>query len=301
MIIITTNHKGEALINKLPRTFKNYILTTVGCILYAAGVSLFLDPNELASGGVSGIAIIIGSIIDIIPTGAWVVILNVPIMIAGVWKLGAKILLPTFYALAVSSGAMMFFEYFVPPITYNPLLACVGGAVLASAGIGLVFRGGATTAGTDIIVKLLKLKFKHFSTGAIFLFTDGLVCLASGIVFGDIDKALYAGIAVFIQMNVLNMVLYGSDEARMVYIISERDEIIAKRLLEEIDAGATYLYGNGAYTGTDRKVLMCALRMRMLPQAREIVRQEDSNAFMIVTKATNVFGEGFKSHIEEDL
>lgn len=282
-------------------TLKKYALVTLGSILYAAGVTLFLDPNELASGGVSGIAIIVSNFIDIFPVGVWIVLINVPIMIAGVIKLGWKILLPTFYALAVSSGAMTLFEYFIPPVTQNALLACAGGAVLASAGIGLVFRGGATTAGTDIIVKLLKLKFKHVSTGAIFLFTDGLVCLASGIAFGNIDKALYAGIAVFIQMNVLNMVLYGSDEARMVYIISRNDESIAKRLLEEIDAGATYLYGNGAYTGQDRKVLMCVLKMRTLPEAREIVRQEDSDAFMIVTKATSVFGEGFKSHIEDDL
>lgn len=282
-------------------TLKKYALVTLGSILYAAGVTLFLDPNELAPGGVSGIAIIIGKFIDVFPVGIWIVLINVPIMIAGVVKLGWKILLPTFYALAVSSGAMTLFEYLIPPVTQNALLACAGGAVLASAGIGLVFRGGATTAGTDIIVKLLKLKFKHISTGAIFLFTDGLVCLASGIAFGNIDKALYAGIAVFIQMNVLNMVLYGSDEARMVYIISRNDESIAKRLMEEIDSGATYLYGNGAYTGQDRKVLMCVLKMRTLPEAREIVRQEDSDAFMIVTKATSVFGEGFKSHIEEDL
>lgn len=289
------------MFRKIPRTLKNYFLVTVGSILYAAGVSLFLAPSELASGGVSGIAIIINSIIDSLPTGTWVVILNIPIMIAGVWKLGAKILLPTFFALGVSAGAMNLFELFVPPVTENVLLACVGGAVLASAGIGLVFRGGATTAGTDIIVKLLRLKFPHISTGAIFLFTDGLICLASGIAFGDMDKALYAGIAVFIQMNVLNMVLYGSDEARMVYIISEHDTEIADRLLKEVDAGATFLRGNGAYTGKDRKVLMCALRMRAVPQAREIIKQVDSDAFVIVTKATSVFGEGFKSHVEDDL
>lgn len=289
------------MLKKIPRALKNYILVTIGCVLYAAGVSLFLAPSELASGGVSGIAIIINSIIDFLPTGTWVVILNVPIMIAGVWKLGAKILLPTFYALGVSAGAMTLFELFFPPVTDNVLLACVGGAVLVAAGIGLVFRGGATTAGTDIIVKLLRLKFQHISTGAIFLFTDGLICLASGLVFGDIDKALYAGIAVFIQMYVLNVVLYGSDEARMVYIISERDEEIAERLLKEVDAGATFLRGNGAYTGKDRKVLMCALRMRAVPQAREIIKQVDSDAFVIVTKATSVFGEGFKSHVEDDL
>ncbi|MBQ5837607.1 MAG: YitT family protein [Clostridia bacterium] len=286
---------------KLSRTFKNYCLITLGSVLYAAGVALFLDPNDLASGGVSGIAIIVNSVLDFIPTGMWVVIFNVPIMIAGVWKLGAKILLPTFFSLAVSSGAMTLFELLCPSLTENPILACVGGAVLVASGIGLVFRGGATTAGTDIIVKLLRLKFRHISTGAIFLFTDGLICLSSGLVFKNFDNALYAAIAVFIQMFVLNMVLYGSDEARMVYIISERDEIIAARLLKEIDAGATYLYGNGVYTGKDRKVLMCALKMRSVPQAREIIRQEDSDAFVIVTKATNVFGEGFKSHVEDDL
>lgn len=286
---------------KLSRTFKNYCLIALGSVLYAAGVALFLDPNNLASGGVSGIAIIVNSVIDFIPTGMWVVIFNVPIMIAGVWKLGAKILLPTFFSLAVSSGAMTLFELLCPSLTENPVLACVGGAVLVASGIGLVFRGGATTAGTDIIVKLLRLKYRHISTGAIFLFTDGLICLASGIVFKNFDSALYAAIAVFIQMFVLNMVLYGSDEARMVYIISERDEIIAARLLKEIDAGATYLYGNGVYTGKDRKVLMCALKMRSVPQAREIIRQEDSDAFVIVAKATNVFGEGFKSHVEDDL
>ena len=282
-------------------TIKNFGLVTVGCLLFAAGVALFLDPNELASGGVSGIAIIIGGLTDVLPTGTWVILFNIPIMIAGVWKLGVRILLPTFYAVTISSLFMNLLEECVSPLTYNPLLACVGGGVLVAAGIGLVFRGGATTGGSDIIVKLLRLKFRHISTGAIFLFTDGLICLISGFVFGDIDKALFAGIGVFIQMSVLNTVLYGSDEARMVYIISERDDIIAKRLLKELDVGATYLYGNGVYTGNDRKVLMCALRMRLLPQAREIIRQEDSDAFVIVTKATNVFGEGFKSHAEDDL
>ena len=286
---------------KFSMTFKNYSLITIGCIIFAAGVSLFLEPNKLASGGVSGIGIILNNFVDFIPVGMWVIIFNVPIMIAGVWKLGMKILLPTFYALVVSSGAMTLFELYCPALTSDPMLASVVGGVLVAAGVGLVFRGGATTAGTDIIVKLLRLKFRHISTGAIFLFTDGLVCLASGIVFKDFENALYASIALFVQMFVLNMVLYGSDEARMVYIISDRDEIIAKRLLEEIDAGATYLYGNGAYTGKDRKVLMCALKMRAVPQAREIIRQEDSDAFVIVTKATNVFGEGFKSHVEEDL
>ncbi len=282
-------------------TIKKYLLTTLGCLMYAAGFALFLSPNSFASGGVSGISIIIRHFFDKFSLGTLVVIFNIPLMIIGAWKLGVKILLPTFYAIGVSSVFMNLMESYIPPITQNPLLACVAGSVIAAAGIGIVFRGGATTGGTDIIVKLLRLKYKHIPTGTIFLVIDGLICLTSGIVFNDMDKALYAGIAVFIQMYVLNTVLYGSDEARMVYIISDKDSLIAKRLLEDLDVGATYLKGEGAYTGADKKVLMCVMKMRMLPQARDIVRFEDPKAFMIVTKATSVFGEGFKSHIEDDL
>ncbi len=282
-------------------TFKNIISMSIGALLYAAAVALLMDPNNLAAGGLSGISIIIGHFTDILPIGTWVIIFNIPIMILGIWKLGFKILLPTIYCVALSSVAMNIFQSFGIMITENTLLACCAGSVLSATGIGLVFRGGGTTGGTDVIVKVLRLKFPHISTGMFFLIADGLVCLTSGFVFNDMDKALYAGIAVFIQMMVLNTVLYGSDEARLVYIISEKKDEIAQRLLEELDAGATFLNGTGAYTGRDKQVLMCVLRMRMLPQAREIVRKIDTNAFMVVTKATSVFGEGFKSHTDEDL
>jgi uncharacterized membrane-anchored protein YitT (DUF2179 family) len=280
---------------------KKILLMTLGCLCYAVGVAFFFEPNNLASGGVSGLSIIIAELIDFFPIGTWVIIFNIPILIAGVWKLGIKILLPTMYCVALSSVAMNFFQTLELQLTENTLLACCGGAVIIATGIGLVFRGGATTGGTDIIVKLLRLKFPHVSTGAIFLIADGTICLISGFVFQDIDKALFAGIAVFIQMMVLNTVLYGSDEARLVYIISEKKSEIANRLLEELDVGATFLNGVGAYAGKEKHVLMCVMRMRLLPQAREVVRATDENAFMIVTKATSVFGEGFKSHSEEDL
>lgn len=280
---------------------RNYIQILVGSLFFAAGVSLFLSPNALAPGGISGVGIILSKYITAIPVGTWVIIFNVPIMIVGVWKLGFKILLPTIVAVAISTTAMNLLEGYFPAITDDLLLASVMGGIFVAVGIGLVFRGGATTGGTDIIVKLLRLKFPHISTGVTFLIADGTICAIAGIVFNDFEKALYAGISLFIQMYVLNMVLYGSDEARIVYIISQKDSVIAKRLLEEIDAGATYLYGCGAYTNQDKKVLMCTLKMRALPQARDIVREEDTDAFMIVTKATGVFGEGFKSHTEEDL
>ena len=287
--------------NKIPVSVRNYIQVFLGCVVFAAGIGLFLAPNNLAPGGCSGIAIIISHFIDIMPVGTWVIVINVPIILLGLWKLGFKFLIPTLIAIPLSSVAINLFSQYIGQVTKNDLLACVAGGVLVATGIGLVFRGGATTGGTDIIVKVLRTKFKHMSTGSAFLFVDGAICVTSGIVFQNVEKALFAGIALCVQMFVLNTVLYGSDEARMVYIISKNDDIIAERLLHDLDVGATYLYAKGAYTDKDKKVLMCVMRMRTLPQARALVRKIDEDAFMIVTKATSVFGEGFKSHSEEDL
>ena len=168
-------------------------------------------------------------------------------------------------------------------------------------GIGMVFRAGATTGGTDIIVRLLRLKFRYLKTGTLFLVIDGVIIVVSGIVFKDLNVALYAALSLTVYMAVFNAVLYGGDGARLVYIISSSKEKIAERIMNELDAGATVLEGKGAYTGQKKEVLMVVLRMRSLPEARDIVREEDKKAFMIVSRATSVFGEGFKSHDEEDL
>lgn len=286
---------------KLRRSAVNISLMTVGSLIYAAGIGLFLDPNNLAPGGVSGIAIILHEVVATMPTGTWIVLMNIPIMLLGVWKFGLRFLISSIYCVALSSLAINILNQYSAALTDDPFLACVAGGVLVSAGIGLVFRGGSTTGGTDIIVKLLKLRFRYLNTGNVFLFVDGIVVVASGIVFRDLNTALYAAFAVFVQMIVLNMVLYGTDNARMVYIISKDRNIIAERIMKELDAGATFLHATGAYTGNEKEVLMCVLRMRSLPSARDIVRSVDPSAFMIVTSATSVFGEGFKSHEEEEL
>lgn len=286
---------------KLRIFLKNLLLNTVGSIIYAVGVGLFLDPNRLASGGVTGIAIILTEIFGL-ETGTWVIILNIPLMIIGVWKFGFKVLFSTIWSLCITSFSINILVECMPlGLTSEPILAALAGATLVSVGIGLVFRAGGTTGGSDIAVKLLRLKFPHISTGGIFLLTDGIIVAAAGFAFKNADLALYAGIAVLVQALVLNMVLYGSDEARMVYIISKHNRKISERFMSELDAGVTYLNGEGAYTGDEKQVLMCVMKMKTLPVAREIVRDEDNEAFMIVTKATSVFGEGFKSHDSAEL
>jgi uncharacterized membrane-anchored protein YitT (DUF2179 family) len=276
-------------------------LLTLGSVIFAAGVACFLDPNSIASGGVSGIAIIITKFIDLLPTGTVIALINVPILLVGTIVFGFKFLASTIYAVLVSSLAVNVFGEYVGSLTSDLLLASVAGSVLVGAGVGLVFRTGATTGGTDVIVKLLRLKFRHIPTGLVFGFVDGCVCALSGIVFKNIELTIYAAISLMVASTTMNKLLYGSDGARMIYIISSDNKEIARRLMEEVDVGATFMHGNGAYTGKNFDVLMVVLRAKQLPRARDVVKQTDNGAFMIVTNATSVFGEGFKKHDSEEV
>ena len=260
--------------------------------LYAAAIALFLDPNHLAPGGVSGIAIIINQLTQI-PTGTLILIMNVPLMALGMWKLGFKFLLSTLVAVISSS---IFTNLLAPygPLTTDPLLAaCAGGALLA-VGMGLLFKLGATSGGTDILIRVIKLKYKHLKTGSLFLITDCCVIAASALVFRNVDLALYAAIATILSSFCLDLVLYGRDEDKLVYLITDHEKAIANRLLEELEIGVTYLQGQGAYTRDNKKVILCAMAKRLLPRVQEIAMEEDPCAFLIVTSASEIFGEGFK-------
>ena len=264
----------------------------VASALYAAAIALFLDPNHLAPGGVSGIAIIINQLTQI-PTGTLILIMNVPLMVLGMWKLGFKSLLATLVAVISSS---IFTNLLAPygPLTTDPLLAaCAGGALLA-VGMGLLFKLGATSGGTDILIRVIKLKYKHLKTGSLFLITDCCVIAASALVFRNVDLALYAAIATILSSFCLDLVLYGRDEAKLVYLITDHEKAIANRLLEELEIGVTYLQGQGAYTRDNKKVILCAMQKRLLPRVQEIAMEEAPCAFLIVTSASEIFGEGFK-------
>ena len=227
-------------------------------LLYAAAIALFLDPNQLAPGGVSGIAIIVNHLLPI-PTGTLILMMNVPLLLLGMWKLGFQFVLSTLVAVISSS---FFTNLLAPygPLTTDPLLAaCAGGGLLA-VGMGLLFKLGATSGGTDILIRVIKLKYKHLKTGSLFLITDCCVIAASALVFRNVDLALYAAIATILSSFCLDLVLYGRDEAKLVYLITDHEKAIANRLLEELEIGVTYLQGQGAYTRDNKKVILCAMQ-----------------------------------------
>lgn len=283
----------------LRKRVMDYVMITVASVIYAVGVSLFLDPNSLAPGGVTGIAIILNRITGL-ETGTWVLLINIPIIALGTWKFGLRFILSTMYCTAATSLMINFLAPF-GALTTDPFLAAVAGGALMAVGIGIVFKAGATTGGTDIIVKLLRLKFPHLRTGSLFLITDAIIVAISAFVFRNVDVALYAGLVVFINSVLVDVVLYGRDGAKMIFIISDHHERITKRILEEMDIGVTYISGSGAYSGKDKSVIMCVMRKQLSPKAEEIVREEDPQAFMIVTSATEIFGEGYKSIFSEKL
>lgn len=283
----------------IKRRIRDYIMVTAASFLYAVAIALFIDPNNLAPGGVTGIAIIINRLSGM-ETGTLIFLINVPIVLLGFWKFGWRFMLSTFYCVMLTS----FFTNILTPLgaaTQDTLLAAIAGGSLVAVSLGCVFKCGATTGGTDIIIKLLRKRFPHLRTGALFMLTDAAIVSISAFVFRDLDAALYAGIAVVITSLVMDVVLYGRDGAKMIHIISDYADTITVRLLEELDVGVTHIEGSGAYSKKEKKVIFCVVRKTLAPRVEQIVKEEDPLAFMIISGATEIFGEGYKSYFSEKL
>ena len=278
---------------------KDYLIITIASVFYGLAISQFLDPNDIAPGGVSGLAMIINRIINI-EVGTLILMINIPILLLGLYKFGFKFIISTIYATFMGSVFTNILAKY-PPVTTDPLLATIAGSAIASIAIGFIFKAGATTGGTDIIVKVLRLRFPHLKTGRLFLICDMIVVVLSAFVFENTDSALYAAIGVFLMSIVFDIVLYGADGAKLIYIISNDWQNIATRLLMELDVGVTYLEGEGAYSNEKKRVIMCVVRKQIAPHVEEIVKEEDGTAFMIISSAAEIYGEGYKNIYSEKI
>lgn len=283
----------------MKKMIRKYFVITLAAILFGMGISLFIDPNNLAPGGVSGLSIILSRIFPVQP-GTLFLVLNLPIMILGAWKFGTKFIVSTLYATLMVSVSTNLFEN-LEPFTKNPLLGGVFGGSLVAIGIGWVLRAGATTGGTDIIVKCMKQRKPYIKTGTIFLGVDAVIIGIGGIVFGNVETVLYSVISAAVTSRVLDIVLYGRDEAKMIYIISNAADRITERILKELNIGVTHLSGTGAYKKEEKQIILCAVRKHSAYKVEEIVKEEDSSAFMIISSATEIYGEGYKSYFGEKL
>ena len=282
---------------RLLHEIKNLIIIAGAALVYAAGISLFLDPNQLAPGGVTGIAVILNRLVNV-ETGTLYFLLNVPIVLLGIWKFGIRFIAKTAYAIVMVS----FFTNLLGrmnPLTDDLLISGVVGGILIAVGVGFIFKAGATTGGTDIIIKILRQKYRHLKTGFLFLCTDIAIVSVSALVFKDLEVAFYALLTVIVSGKALDYVLYGGDVAKMIFIITEKPENIGKRLMKELEVGITYLHGEGGWTGNEKKVVFSMVPNRLGAEVQDIVKHEDPAAFMVVTSANEIYGEGYKDLFEE--
>lgn len=285
----------------LKKRLKEYLIITFAALIYGVGTSLLVDPNNLAPGGMTGLAIVLNRLVGI-GTGMWFLILNIPILLIAIMKFGIRFTISTIYATTmISVFTDLCTKYFGQYIIHDMILAVTIGSAMTAVAIGLIFKCHATSGGTDVIIKLLRLRYPHLKTGILYIMTDMVVLVIAAFVFHDLAAAMYSFLSVLVVSAVVDFVLYGRDGAKLIYIISDRPDIITARLLDELDIGATHVFAQGAYSGEKKKVIMCAIKKRLSPMAEDIVREEDPNAFMIVTSASEIFGEGYKSYFDERM
>lgn len=279
----------------------SYFMITLASAIYAVGFNWFYVPNDIAFGGITGVGQIINAILPWAPIGTVVIILNIPLFILGWRLLGGHLLLSSLYAMAVSSVFIDIVNGIWTFEAMDPMLACVFGGVFMGASLGMVFQQGATTGGTDLIARLLKLKITWLPMGKLLIATDMVVIVASAIAFGSVYSALYGVVALYIAGIVMDRMLYGLDSAKVAYIISDRFKEIADVLVNDLDRGVTILQGQGGYSGAEKKVLMCAFKQRQIVSIKKMVKELDPSAFIIVCDAHEVLGDGFREYRQNEV
>ena len=261
--------------------------------MLALANDIFLIPNQVFSGGATGVALVINSFLGL-PVGVVVLLVNIPLLAAGLFWLGGwRFLVRTTYTVILYSLLLDILRpFFEKSVTTDPLLYTLYGGLLGGAGVGLVFRAQGTTGGDDIVAQLL-FRFRGIPVNSALVIINAAILALVGVRFGP-EKALYALISAFASSTAVNAVLEGFRPTRLVYIISAAPDQIATRIQTTTGRGVTYLSGAGAYTGRDYRVIMTAVQLQELPIITNIVREVDPAAFVIVSEAREVMGYGFK-------
>ena len=275
-------------------------MIALGCAVFALGFDLFLEPNGLTAGGISGIALILIHLAPITTVGVATALMNFPLFFFGGKKIGMRFFIGSIIGTVFFSLFIDLFSKIPAPQT-EPLVAALYGGVLCGAGLGIVFINNASTGGSDIVIRLLKLKYRNLPIGTISLTFDFFVCAATGLVFGDISNMLYSLITVFVTSQLIDAMVYKFDFSRVAYIISREHKRIADAINYDLQRGVTYLYAQGYYTGDDTKVILTAVKQGQLADLKDLVVRIDPNAFIIVQDAHQVLGDGFARHSHDSL
>ena len=273
-----------------------------GCALFGLSFQLFLLPHDMNIGGVSGLgmAFLEFTGIQSIGVGTLAVLLNLPLFVLAGWKLGKRFVIASLFGMVFSSLAIDAFVWVSVPDA-DPLLAALYGGVGTGLGVGIIFSAGASTGGSDIICRLLKMKFQYLQIGVITTCFDLIVAVLTGLAYHDARNALYSGLAIFVTGRVLDAVVYSFDYSKVALVITKEHKKIAKAIGDELHRGCTFLSGQGAYSGQETMVVLTAVKKHQIADMKAIVVDIDPNAFIIVQEAHQVLGDGFARYSKDAL
>lgn len=274
---------------------------TLGSILYALAFAWCFDPGHIGLGGVTGLAQIVNRFLPVLPVGVAVMLLNIPLFLAGCKLLGGGVLVRSLYAMLCSAVGIDLLTQMFAFRPMEPILASIVGGVLMGGGLGLVFLQSSTTGGTDLLARLLKLRFGWLPMGKLLMCIDLVVIVLVAAAFQSLESGLYGVIGLYISSLVMDKMLYGLDKAKVAYIISDQSGDIARAIARELERGVTLLEGRGGWSGKRREVLMCAFKQRQIVTLKQTVKEIDPAAFLIVCDAHEVLGDGFREYKQNEL
>ena len=282
-------------LKKLQYSAKDFLIDTAVFVsasaLFSFGINCFMAKNNILNGGLTGIATILNYLYEI-PIGTSIFIMNIPLLIIALKKLGILFVLRTFWVIGISSVIINMGT--VLPVYENDLLiSSIFGGVLSGLSLGMIFLRNATTGGVDIIARLIKLKFPHITLGKSIFLLDAIVVIAGGFVYGNFESLLYAAVTIFVSALVLDYVVFGMSRGAMIMIFSEKSDEIRHIIINDLQRGVTVLKGQGGYSGNDNKVLLCACYDNQIQKIIKKIKSADENAFFIITQAKQIIGEGF--------
>ncbi|MFA6948771.1 MAG: YitT family protein [Eubacteriales bacterium] len=271
--------------------FYDALAVVCGSVLFAMGFNMFVMPGGIIMGGATGIATVVNMFLGA-PVGVVIMIVNIPLLLVNTRIFGRHFFIKTLVGVVSTSAAVDLLRFF-PVTIYDPFLCALFGGIITGAALGILFSRGFTTGGTDLAACLLGLKFKRVSTGTLIMICDGVIIAAAALLTRNFAGIFYSALITYVGARAIDIVTGGMNVSQLAFIISEHRDVIKSRIMDELDRGVTLLDGHGGYTGTRRDVIMCVVSKRELHELKALVLDEDKNAFIIFTEASQVVGEGF--------
>lgn len=278
---------------KVQELIKNNGIWIAGCVLYSIGVNSFSIPNSIAQSGITGLAVIVNHLAEF-PVGTANLIMNIPLLILMWIFLGKKLVARTLWVTVVLSTALDLASFIPFTYTGNPLLAAIFCGLLQGTGLGLIMITGATSGGTDIVGRLIHKRWPHVTVGTIVMIADAIVVGAGMLVFRSVESGLYAIVMIYVSTKVIDTLIYGTGNGKMLMIVTDKADEVSQAIVKSSPRGVSIIPAKGAYTGTDKNVLLCVARKHEISGILKTVNAVDDKTFIIVSEANEILGKGFK-------